>query len=133
MKKVLIFACLALIFAACQESLEDRCAREAKDYTAKKCPAKIDEFTILDSLTFEKSTHTIHYYYRLMGTADRDGALDNIDGRELLRKEFKNSTDMKTYKDNGYNFTYTYHSSKDPKKVLLETTFTKKDYLNNNR
>ena len=128
MKKVFLFACLALIFAACQESLEDKCAREAKAYTAKNCPAKIDEFTIMDSLTFEKSTHTIHYFYRLMGTADREGAFDSIDGRGLLLKELKNITAMKTYKDNGYNFAYTFHSNKNPKKLLFETTFTEKDY-----
>jgi ADP-ribose pyrophosphatase YjhB (NUDIX family) len=128
MKKVFLFACLALIFAACQESLEDRCARETKAFTAKKCPYKMDEFTIMDSLTFERSTHTIHYFYRLTGTADREGALDSIDGRGLLLKELKNTTDMKTYKDNGYNFAYTFHSNKNPKKLLFETTLTEKDY-----
>lgn len=30
-----------LIAVSCQESLEDRCAREAKEYNDKKCPAKV--------------------------------------------------------------------------------------------
>ena len=128
MKKVFVFACLALLFAACQESLEDRCAREAKAYTAKNCPAKMEENIILDSLTFEKATHTLHYYYRLTGIADKEGAFDSTGARKALQDGLKNTTAMKTYKDNGYNFTYTYFSSKDPKKVLFEATFTKKDY-----
>ena len=128
MKKVFVFAFLALLFVACQESLEDRCAREAKAYTAKNCPSKIEENIILDSLTFEKATHTLHYYYRLAGIADQEGALDSAGARNALKDGLKNTTAMKTYKDNGYNFTYTYFSSKDPKKVLFEATFTKKDY-----
>ena len=40
----------------------------------------------------------------------------------------KNTTSMKTYKDNGYNFAYTYRSEKDPKKILFETLLTKEDY-----
>ena len=128
MKKVFVFACLALIFVACQESLEDRCAREAKEYTAKNCPAKMEENVILDSLTFERDSHTLHYYYRLTGMADKEGLLDSIQATKVLKDGLKNTTAMKTYKDNGYNFAYTYHSEKDPKKVLFEATFTKKDY-----
>jgi hypothetical protein len=128
MKKVFVFACLALLFAACQESLEDRCAREAKEYTAKNCPAKMGENIILDSLTFEKGTHTLHYYYRLTDLADKEGILDSVEATKTLKDGLKNTTAMKTYKDNGYNFTYTYFSSKDPRKVLFEAKFTEKDY-----
>jgi len=128
MKKILVFATLILFIASCQESLEDRCAREAKQYTAKNCPVRMDKNIIMDSLTFEKATHTLHYYYRLTGLADKDGALDSIDAKSLLKNELKNSTSMKTYKDNGYNFAYTYHSEKDPNKVVFEAIFTEKDY-----
>ena len=128
MKKVFVFTCLALLFAACQESLEDKCEREAKAYTAKKCPYKMDETTIMDSLTFDKATHTIQYYYRLTGRADAEGILDSIQAVKLLRDELRNSTAMKLYKDNGYNFSYTFLSEKDPKKVLYYVLLTKKDY-----
>ena len=128
MKKVLVFACLALLFTACQESLEDRCAREAKAYTAKNCPAKMEENIVIDSLTFERATHTLHYYYRMTGIADKEDALDTVAAKKILKDGLKNTTSMKIYKDNDYNFAYTYHSSKDPKKVLFEVTFTKNDY-----
>ena len=80
MKKLCIIAILALILASCQESLEDRCEREAKEYTAKQCPIRIDKTTRMDSLTFERETHTIHYYYTLMGNADSEVVLKVGDG-----------------------------------------------------
>ena len=128
MKKIIVFATLALFLTACQESLEDRCARDAKTYTAKNCPAKMEENIILDSLTFERATHTLHYYYRMTGLADKENALDTAAAAQILRDGLKNTTAMKVYKDNGYNFTYTYRSEKDPKKTILEVALTKKDY-----
>ena len=128
MKNLCIIAILALILASCQESLEDRCEREAKEYTAKQCPIRIDKTTRMDSLTFERETHTIHYYYTLMGNADSEVVLKNIDAVGALKNELKNTTTMKVYKDNKYRFAYTYHSEKDPQKVLMEVAFTDKDY-----
>ena len=128
MKKVIVFASLALLFFACQESLEDKCDREAKAYTAKKCPYKMDANTIMDSLTFDKATHTLQYYYRLTGLADKEGVLDSTQVVKLLRDELRNTTSMKLYKDNGYNFSYTFLSEKDPTKILYQVVLTKNDY-----
>ena len=128
MKKYCIFALLCIVLASCQESLEDRCERDAREYTRKNCPAAIDETTIVDSLTFDRATHTIHYYYRLTGVADEENALKEFDAVSTLRESLKNSTSVKTYKDNKYRFAYTYRSGKDPKKILLEVVFTDKDY-----
>ena len=128
MKKYWIIAIIALVFTACQESLEDRCERDAKEYTRKQCPTAIDDYTIIDSLTFERATHTIHYYYRLTGVADEEKLIDEIDAVNRLKQTLKNSTSVKTYKDNKYRFAYTYRSEKDPKKILLDVVFTAKDY-----
>ncbi len=128
MKKFCVIALLAMMFAACQESLEDRCAREAQEYTKKNCPAKLDNNTTLDSMVFERATHTLHYYYRLTGMADRDSILQEIDAVSLLKSELKNTTSLRVYKENKYRFAYTFHSEKDPQKVLLEVVFTDKDY-----
>ena len=128
MKKLCMIASFALFLSARQESLEDRCAREAKEFTRKNCPSKIEKNINIDSLTFERETHTLHYYYTLTGNADREGVMEEINGLDILKENLKNSTAMKVYKENHYNFTYTYHSEKDPKKVLLEVTLTDKDY-----
>ena len=128
MKKVCVIGLFAIIFAACQESLEDRCAREAKEYTRKNCPSKIEKNIIIDSLTFDRETHTLHYYYTLTGVADREDINEKINGRQVVMDVLKNSTAMKVYKENHYNFTYTYRSEKDPSKILIEVTLTDKDY-----
>jgi len=128
MKKFWIFVISTVLFTACQESLEDRCAREAKEYTRKNCPVKLDNTTTLDSMTFESDTHTLHYYYRLTGLADNDSIVKNIDFVSLLKNELKNTTSLRVYKENKFRFAYTYHSEKDPKKVLLDVVFTEKDY-----
>ncbi len=127
MKKFLIFIVFTVLFTACQESLEDRCAREAKEYTRKNCPVKLDNTTTLDSMTFERETHTLHYYYRLTGLADQD-SIQRPFLVDMLRNELKNTTSLRVYKENKFRFAYTYHSEKNPQKVLLDVVFTEKDY-----
>lgn len=128
MKKILLTASAVLLLAACQESLEEKCAREAKTYTEKKCPAPINENTQIDSLAFEASTHTLHYYYTLSGNADDKQLIEKVNPRQALLEEVKNATAMKLYKEAGYNFSYTYRSKKNPNEILFETTITLKDY-----
>ena len=128
MKKLWVLSAFMLLLTACQESLEDRCARETKEYTRKNCPAKIDNNIILDSLTFERETHTLHYYYKLTGFADQDSIVKNLDAVNVLKNELRNSTSLKLYKDNHFRFAYTYRSEKNPEKVLLDVLLTDKDY-----
>jgi hypothetical protein len=128
MKKFWILAAICTLLAGCRESLEDRCAREAKEYTEKNCPTRMDKNIILDSMAFERDTHTLHYYYTLTGFADRDGVMEEVDARGALKEDLKNSTSLRVYKENKYRFAYTYRSEKDPKKIRLEVVFTDKDY-----
>ena len=128
MKKLCMIASFAIILAACQESLEEKAAREAELYTKKNCPSLIAKNMTMDSLTFEANTHTLHFYYTLSGEADTVGVMNQIDAKTLLLSELKNTTAMLAYKDAGYNFAYTYHSQKDPKKIRMEVVFTEKDY-----
>ena len=128
MKKLWVLSAFMLLLTACQESFEDRCARETKEYTRKNCPAKMDNNIILDSLTFERETHTLHYYYKLTGFADQDTIVKKLDAVNILKEELRNTTTLKLYKDNHYRFAYTYRSEKNPEKVLLDVLLTDKDY-----
>ena len=128
MKKLFVFAIMALTLTACQESLEERAAREAQMYTKKNCPAKISETVIMDSMTFEAQTHTIHYYYTLTGNADNDSTLNPDEARTNLLAALKNTTALSVYKKEKYRFAYTYHSEKSPETVLYETVFIDGDY-----
>ena len=128
MKNLITFALAAIVFTACQESLEEKAAQEAKMYTQKNCPAMIGENLRMDSLTFEISTRTLHYYYTLSGVADSVGLLDDETARNSLLNELKNTTSMMAYKEAGYRFAYTYHSQKNPKTILFDMVFSEKDY-----
>ena len=128
MKKLLIIATMAaLVSTSCQESLEDKCAKEAAEFTSKKCPSRIDENTQIDSMTFDKSTHTLAYWYHLTGKADNPEIFKRVNLRKSLIEQIKNSTSMQAYKDAGYSFRYVYRSQKE-NKVYFDATVTKKDY-----
>jgi len=128
MKKLFFAALAATVLTACQQSLEEKAAQEAQLYTKKNCPAKIADNLRMDSLTFEAGTHTLHYYYTLLGASDSVGLLDDEIARDALLGELKNTTKMMVYKEAGYDFAYTYHSEKNPNVVLFETVYKKKDY-----
>ena len=129
MKKAwIITAMLALALTSCQESLEDKCAKEAAEFTRKKCPARIDENIVIDSMTFSRNSHTLAYWYHLEGVADTSAIFQKLNLKKTLTYELKNTTNMKSYKDAGYNFRYVYCSGKT-KKVYFDTTIRPKDYL----
>lgn len=128
MKKTIIMIVAGILLVACQESLEERCAREAKEYTQKNCPRHIDTEIVLDSMTFDKDSHTIGYCYTLQGSLDNPLRVDSAQFSEALLLEVKNSTNLKLYKDAGYSFRYTYHSEKDSGTKLFEATFRENDY-----
>jgi hypothetical protein len=127
-KNILIIPVAILFFTACQETLEERCVRECKEYTKKKCPVLIATDVYLDSLTFEPSTHLMSYYYTVGGVLDDAEALQQHDARGMLLKELKNSSNLKVYKDEGYSFRYVYFSEKEKGTQLLDATFHKSDY-----
>ena len=128
MKRIAIVMMAALLLTACQETLEERCEREAREYTEKKCPALITENVTIDSMTFNKSSHTMTYYYTLDGVLDNAEALKEHDLKGMLLKELKNSTETLLYKEAGYNFRYVYFSTQKKGTKLFEATFHEKDY-----
>ena len=127
-KTITLGLLLMLALTACQESLEERCAREAREYTEKKCPALVTKDVTIDSVTFDQRTHTMSYYYTMGGVMDDAAALKQHDVRGMLLKELKNTTSMQLYKEAGYNFRYIYFSKKEKGKKLFKTTFKEKDY-----
>lgn len=115
------------VFTSCHESLEDKAAREAAEFTRKNCPVAINENIVNDSIVYEKSTRTIHYYYTISGNADTT-ALNKRWAKEELTKGVKGATELRPYKEDGFNFAYTYFSAKHKGKKLIEVAITPKDY-----
>ena len=128
MKQSVLIFLTAVLLTACQETMDERCMREAKEYTEKNCPALVTEGVTIDSLVFQPTTRTLIYYYTVKGIIDDAEALKQHDFRSTLLKELKNSTSMKTYKEYGYNFRYVYYSTKRKGDIVFDTTFKKKDY-----
>ncbi|MCD8290859.1 MAG: hypothetical protein LUC91_05080 [Prevotella sp.] len=107
--------------------MEKRAEREAADITKKNCPIQVMEGVVNDSIKYEKATRTIHYYYTLSGMLDTT-AVDTKTVRTDMIETLKNNTGLKKYKDNGFNFAYTYFSTKNRGKVLIEVVVTPKNY-----
>ena len=128
MKKIILFALTTLILGACQESLEDKCARECMEFTKRKCPSAVAEEMIVDSMTFDRASHTIQYFYKLTGTSDRADTYETDQARELLKNALKNTTQVMVYKEAGYSFRYVYYSEQNPQTVYLDVLLTEKDY-----
>lgn len=128
MRKCLFIIVSALLITSCQETLEQRCAREAKEYSEKHCPAPIAKGVTVDSMSFDVATHTLTYSYTLSGVVDDPAVIGRNNPREDMLQQLKNATAMKPYKDAGYIFRYIYYSSKDKGEKLFEATFHEKDY-----
>ena len=128
MKKVILFVLAVLILGACQESLEDKCARECKEFTKRKCPSAVAPEMIIDSMTFDRASHTLQYYYKLTGNSDRAETFPKDQAKDLLKNALKNTTQVMAYKEAGYSFRYIYYSEKNPKTVYLDILLTEKDY-----
>ena len=130
MKKIYFLLLCALAMTSCQESLQDRAEREAKEYTKKYCPmVKEEQVLTLDSLTFEKSTSTFIYYYTVIGaSADQDNINKNKDKiRNNLIMTLHDDTSQKTYKDAGFSYRHIMISQIDGS-VLFDTTLKKENY-----
>ena len=130
MRKIFVLLIGAALFTACNESLEKRAQREAKEYTEKFCPTPVSNYTRTDSVVFYPETKTYHYYCSFVDRMD-DAEIINQNKQaidEMLLKAIIQSTELKPYKDAGFSFAYTFHSDKDPKKVLFEANYTKKQY-----
>ena len=128
MKKGILFMLAVLILSACQESLEDKCARECVEFTKRKCPSAVAQNMIVDSMTFDRASHTVQYYYKLTGASDRPDAYPKDQAKDLLKNALKNTTQVMSYKEAGYNFRYIYYSEKNPQTIFLDILLTEKDY-----
>lgn len=115
------------ILMACHETLEERAAREAKEYTEKYCPAPITSSIVNDSMTFEPKGKTVHYYYSLRGEVDTID-LPATQIRTKMLDAVRNTPSLKAYKEAGFSFQYTYYSTKRKGEKLVDIKFGPKDY-----
>ena len=96
MRKLLGIIVGLLLLTACQETLEQRCAREAKEYSQKNCPAPVAKDVVIDSMSFDVATHTLTYAYTVSGVIDDTTFINKNNPREQLLRSLKNATAMTT-------------------------------------
>jgi len=125
---VLLLVVMTMLTIACQEPLEDRCSREAREYTKKNCPMRVAPNIVLDSMTFDKTTHTVSYCYTVQGILDNPTVFTTNTPRDLLLQQVRNETKLKLYKEAGYSFSYIYYSAQKKGTRLFEATFHQMDY-----
>ena len=123
--KKLIYTIALLSLTACTESLENKAAREAKEYTEKYCPTPFVDDSRTDSATFNKTSRTYIYYVTLRGKADNQEIISTNRKKlhDIQKKALDNSPGLKKYKEAHFSFRFIYHSASNPKLVLLDDTF----------
>ena len=129
---IYIVGIFLLLFCSCQEKRADRFEREAREYTEKHCPQRLEDgLTVLDSMVFVKDdgAGTLQMYYSLYLTdevrkqvMDKLGELGDHDLRIV-----RNSVLFAKHKEAGVSFTYIYHDANKGDKIA-EYHFEKKDY-----
>ena len=132
MKKYILFVFSVLMLVSCQESMEERAAREAREVTESKCPMPIGDNMYLDSIVFDIPTLTQTQYFRFTGNSDNDSTVENIvsnnDLKGTLVKELKNTPSYKALMNKGISFRYIYGSTAEPEKTYIDITVKKEDY-----
>lgn len=120
-----IFFFLAVCLVACQESMEERAAREAYNYTRKFCPTPFVNCIRTDSVVFDGRTRT-YLYYCTFGDVLDDSEVISANRQkveDILRSSIRQSTTMKQYVEAGFHFRYICRSEKSPSVVLIQTAF----------
>lgn len=120
-----IIPLLLSLLMSCQESMEDKAARAAADYTRKYCPTPVINYTRTDSVSFNKSTRTYTYYCTFSGPLDDPSVIATHREQliQLLTSSVRESTHMKPYVEAGFRFQYVCRSEKSPREVLLQLGF----------
>ena len=124
-------ACMLL--GACHQSLDERIKQETDDYTRKECPKRLDECTVLDSLTYtyNDSVKVHACYYSLSGMLDVDsvyesGVIELFRGNVLT--DIRTNLQYKRLREHGVTFDYHYYSSTTKGKKYLTLSIGPNEY-----
>ena len=126
MKKIIVATIATLLLIAChQESMEERAAREAREYTERMCPTPVYNDTRTDSVTFNITSKTYTYHCSFINKLDDEKVISKL--KDELNKQLKqaltDATNIKAYKEAGFNFEYICYSAKNPKTILFRAKF----------
>lgn len=119
------------VFCSCTGlSKDDRFQSECDEYTEKYCPKREDRCQVLDSITYDRQTRSIHKWFSVGGELDSAAIYTEKVKNEMrvaLCDNLANSLQLKRYKDEGVAFVYHYTSASTSKE-FFSVTLTKEDY-----
>lgn len=111
-------------------SKDERFKRDCDEYTERYCPKREDRCQVLDSITYDIPTRSIHRWFSVGGELDSAGIYTERvveDMRESLCAHVSNNLALRKYKDEGVTFVYHYASASTSKEYF-SVTLTKEDY-----
>lgn len=126
-------AMAALSIGCGGESYEERCRREAADYTERYCPRRVDSCTVMDSLTYSTEDRTLHYWYMVQRTLDNDSVYTEQFKEcfhDILEDEIRGSITRREQKEMGTTFRYHYVSERTGKEYF-QVVITPENYRDN--
>ena len=131
MKKIFLYIIPALLLSSCgRKTIEEQLADAAIEFTEKQCPKAIDDFTTIDSMTFDMPSRTIHYYYTLKGDLDDKEIFTSSvveDFQEKVLLQLRGDLGLKKEKEAKINFGYHYFSEQKGEE-FMSFLFTEEDY-----
>lgn len=113
-----------LVIMSCQESMEDKADRQAREYTERYCPTPVVNYSRTDSIVFDRKRKVYIYYLSFSDMLD-DATLieENRDKiTDMLTQSIRESTGLKNFVEAGFRFEYVCHSTREPKKVLFRVS-----------
>lgn len=122
---------LLILTTSCRESFEERCQREAKEYTEKYCPQVMDSYQTLDSMIYNHEPQGFSYYYSMRGLMDNDSIYADeaaiLEIKQNMLDGLKTSIPMRHYLEHDFTFTY-YYSSATTGQTYKTIVLTPEDY-----
>lgn len=106
-------------------SFNERETSTLRDFTRLKCPMKIDEYTMMDSMWYDSISRTIYYDYTVTGMLDDDSIYQNKETQKLMKRttkqNIKDNTEITEERDKEkLDFRFRYFSATRKKKILVD-------------
>lgn len=117
---LVILGASLILFSSCRESLDHRILRETSSFNQRNCPKRIDDYVVLDSISYivNENTPNEYKYCHSVNCDSTDFAL-LIEHEENMRNEIlkriRNAQDLRLIKDAGITISYLFYTqdSKD--------------------
>lgn len=118
-----------ILMTACQESWQERVARQTAWESLRDCPFYVNESMIMDSITFiapskDSKTAERHIYYSFVDSMIdlsliNDGMLSAV--HQSLVDEVRSATSLRTLKNHDCSFVYHYRLQSDGRTLHTDT------------